>query len=964
MRWAFILCLFFLSGAVGLVYEIVWVRQLTLLFGVSIYAVSAVLVAFMGGLGIGAEYFGRKLDRGTAPIRLYAVLEISVGIFVLLFPYLLTALEHLYVQIHPGGGGNSFSVIAVRFTMSILALLIPTTLMGGTLPALGRFLSEDGRDIGKSVGKLYAINTLGAVVGCLAAGFWFIEHVGLSNTLRVGAAINIACGLAAFLLAGEPRGVAFPAVEPKASKPVSETVPEFYTPLLVLFGISGFCAMALEVLWTRMLILLLNNTTYAFSIILAIFLLGIGLGSALVSGLAKQAPQRGAHLFAVFQTGIGLFALLSLLGFTFNGPLLELAGAFIGENGFIAGLVPGGRLMAAAAFFSTAMVLPCTFLMGSSFPLVVGALSPAPEKTGGAVGRLYAMNIIGCVLGSIAAGYLFIPLFGIRASVMAVSWLAIVAGIYLQMKVAKKRQMSLAVIPLIAMLAVSTAVLFTGDTAFLLSRQKLDADSNVEYYKEGPSATVLVSSQESDLTANRQPIKRLWINGDPIAGAFREALQLERLQAHIPLMIHPSPKNALVICFGTGSTAGAALSHGLTKVTAVDISREVFGAADRFAGANFNVARNPSFAMVEEDGRNFLLTTREKFDFITSEPPPPSNAGIVSLYTREYYRLCKKRLAEGGVVSQWIPLHHLSPEDFRALVATFIDVFPNATMWYTKWDAIMVGSNSDMPLDFSRFETEMKKNPVAGSLKEIGITDAFQLLSNFMMDSEHLRQFVAGALPVTDDRPYMEFSAPRIPVAEGVAIKARNLENLLKFRSPPKVRFVTAAREISFQRYFRSEEEFLKGQVESSDNRFGEAARHFRRALEMNPGNMDARYAYLSLNLATMYSALSKNQPDLGLEMLMDTEQIDTEGLFRVQAHFLKGMFLAGKGEHYVAEREFIEAINLDNHYIMAVVNLAGLYGFVLKNEVKARELYNYALTLNPSENERQSILEALKKLT
>ncbi len=958
MSRVLILGLFFLSGAVGLVYEIVWVRELTLLFGVSIYAVSAVLVAFMGGLGLGSEYFGKKLNSGTPPVRLYAILEISIGVYVLLFPFILGALETVYVHLHPGTGGNSFYVVALRFVLSVSALLVPTCLMGGTLPALGHFLSGGRQDAGKSVGALYAVNTIGAVIGCIVAGFWLIEHIGLTNSLRAGAVINMACGVAAYALVGERSRVVDASPEPKATKHAAEPPVAIYSSLLVFFGISGFCAMAFEVLWTRMLILLLNNTTYAFSLILAIFLLGIGAGSALTSGTAKKSPGDAALLFARFQVFIGLLALISLLVFAYNGPLMDLVAAVIGGGK----VIPGERTMMEAGIFSAIIIFPCTFLMGGCFPLIVGAISSAPEKTGGAVGRLYAMNMIGCVLGSIVAGYLFIPLIGIRAGVIAASWLAVVAGISLQLKASQKREISSVAIPLVITLLLTAGVIFTGDTSYLLNVQKLDAGSNVEYYKEGPSATVLVSSQDSDLAANRQPIKRIWINGDPIAGAFREALQLERLQAHIPLMVHPSPKNALVICFGTGTTAGAALSHGLKNVTAVDISREVFGAAGSFSAANFDVVKNPAFTMVEEDGRNYLLTTQKKFDFITSEPPPPSNAGVVSLYTREYYRLCKKRLAEGGVVSQWIPLHHLSHEDFRALVATFTDVFPNAAMWYTKWDAIMVGSNSDMPLVFSRFESEMKKNAVAESLKGIGITNAHQLLSNFMMGPEQLRGFTAGALPVTDDRPYIEFTSPRIH-AEGVTIKGRNLESILKFRAFPKITFETASQEKDFQGYFLSEEEYLKGQVQSSDRHYGEAANHFRRALGISAGNSDARYAYLSLNIATLYSALSKKQSDMGLRMLADTDSTDIDGLFATQSHFLKGMFFADKGRHYEAEREFIEALRLDPKYMMAAVNLAGLYGFVLKDGDKARELYNYALTLSPSESERQSIVDALGKL-
>ncbi len=961
MKRAFLFGLFFISGAAGLIYEIVWVRQLTLLLGVSIYAVSAVLVAFMGGLGFGAIYFGKRLDKGIAPVRLYAALEISIAIYVLSFPLIFQGLVKLYVLLHPGDGGNPLYVMALRFVLAVLALLIPTSLMGGTLPALSRYLAHQGRAISKSVGGLYAVNTLGAVAGCVLSGFWLIEHIGLSETLRVGAVMNIICGAGAFLLAAEAGWVSVPTGEPKSASKGAGGFTLPHNAILFLFGVSGFCAMALEVLWTRMFILLLNNTTYAFSLILAIFLLGIGAGSALTARMMKKELRNGAFLFGGFQMGIGLFALVSLAALLFNQKLLGLTGAAGG--GFLASVIPGGRPMAEAVIFSMIIVFPCTFLMGGGFPIILGAISSTPEQTGGTVGRFYAMNIVGCVLGSLAAGYLLIPFLGIRFGMVAVSWIAIIAGVYLQIKSTGGKERTRSVFVVGFLLAVTISVVAAGDPAYVLSAQKLDTGSKVTYYREGPSATVLTSFQDSDLSANRKPVSRIWINGDPIAGAFREALQLERLQAHIPLLLNPSPKKALVICFGTGSTAGAVAAHGLERVTAVDISREVFGAADQFAEANFNVAKNPALAMVEEDGRNFLLTTRGKYDLISSEPPPPSNAGIVNLYTKEYYQLCKKRLTEKGIVSQWIPLHHLSEDDFRALVATFIDVFPHASMWYTKWDAIMVGANDDIPIDISRIKEGMAKKEVAESLKGIGIVDVNQLLSNFMMDAGHIRQFTAGTAPITDDNPYIEFSAPRIHET-GVTIKARNLENLLEFRSAPKVGFASPEQDAAFKKYFLSEGEFLRGQIELSDGHVGAAAKQFDRALEMNPDNADARYAYLSLNITTLYSVLAKNQPDLGMELLADTEKMDTNGLFKAQTHFLKGMFFAKEKRDYEAEMEFLEALKLDPQYMMAAVNLAGLYGFVLKNEDKAKEYYNYALTLGPSESERQSILEALGKLT
>ncbi len=976
MKQSAVLLLFFFSGAVGVAYEVVWARQLSLLFGVSIYAVSAVLVAFMGGLGLGAEYFGRMLNRGFSPVRLYAVLEVGVGVYVLLFPLWYSILEKAYLFLHPGTEGVSAYVIAIRFTLAVTILIIPTSLMGGTLPALAKFFSASKKESGSLTGILYAVNTLGAMAGCVAAGFWMVEHLGLTNTLRVGAVINILAGILVWFIAGESEWRKEPAVKDDAlrtakseetqSAGIDEKGRKNLNLLTLVFGISGFCALALEVLWTRMFTILLNNTTYAFSLILAIFLLGIGAGSAAVSTFHKKMFANGRAYFGIFQIGIGVFALLSLVALGLNRQLIEFIEAVIGGGGggLFSGILPGGEQMTAALIFSLLIVLPCTFLMGGGFPLVVQSVSIERKKLAGDVGRLYAVNIIGCVLGSVAAGFLLIPLIGVQKGLILVSWVAVSAGTYLLFKVAPEFKKATAATALGLALPLTVILFLKSDVAYLLSFQKLDAGSEVEFYEEGPSASVLVSSQESDMTIGRKPIKRIWINGDPIAGVFREALQLERLQAHIPLMLMDNPKNAVVICFGTGTTAGASAAHSLDEVIAVDISPEVFNAGTYFADGNFNIMQSPALKLVEEDGRNFLLTTKRKFDLITSEPPPPSNAGIVSLYTTEYYRLAKRSLKKGGLVSQWIPLHHLSEEDFRMLVSSFIKVFPEAQMWYTKWDAIMIGGLGDISILINNIKERFADPAIAASLKDIGVTNAYQLLSNYMMGPDELRAFVADTPPLSDDRPVVEFTAPRI-LREGVTIKGANLRNLLIYRAPPKIGFESEEEEKKFKRYFDSQGLFLEGQFRKNYGHNSQAAVFYNRALQLNPDNADAKYALISLNLGAIYAAASRGKKGMGLRMVSDSIILDTEGWFAPQLHFLNGILYAASGGRAMelAVAELRKAIKLDERYFMAIVNLAGLYATELDRPDRAKALYEKALLLKSSKSERDAVLKALERL-
>lgn len=953
---------FFLSGAVGLAYEIVWARELSLLFGVSIYAVSAVLVAFMGGLGLGAEYFGRRLNSGLAPLRLYSVIEMSLGVYVILFPLWLSILEKVYLFLHPGVEGVSFFVIMVRFLLAVAVLAIPCILMGGTLPALSRYFAEYESESGRTPGKLYAVNTLGAMVGCIAAGFFMVEHFGLSNTLRIGAVINLLLGLTIWVIGREAGWQLAPNIQKVKKGKDAAMAGEGRLALLVLFGLSGFCALALEVTWTRMLVLLLNNTTYAFALILSIFLLGIGVGSGAISAFKLDKPEKGAVLFGLFQIGIGFFALMTLLLFAMNNTLIEFVSVFISEEGFLASLIPGGKAVAAPLMYTVLVIFPCTFMMGAGFPVAVRAYAPGGVTLGGDVGRLYGVNTLGCVLGSLFAGYILIPFAGVQNTLLIVAWLAIGGGFFVVFNWGKEKRAFVAVVIVLLLTPFTALLLSLGDISYLLSVQKLEPGSRVEYYEEGPSATVLVSVRDSGMTIGRKPIKRLWINGDPIAGSFREALQLERLQAHLPLLLHPDPKKALVICFGTGSTAGAAAAHNIKEVTAVDISPEVFNAGEMFSLGNLNVVKNEKFRRVEEDGRNYLLTTTRKFDLITSEPPPPSNAGIISLYTEEYYRLCLKRLEEGGIVSQWIPLHHLSPKDFKTLVATFQSVFPHTSMWYTKWDAIMIGSAKEIEMDFDTVSERMKHPLVKASLWDIGIFNAHQVFSNFMMDREKIGEYVQGIETLTDDRPFVEFTSPRI-LSKGMKVKGENLAEMLKYRIEPKVKFKNAEDEEKFASYFSSQSVFLKGRFELNYDRRGNAAAAFDKALRIQEENTDARFAFITLNLEALNGAISTGNVKPGIRMLADTADLDKYGWFSAQLHFLYGMLLAMNDEHSGAEEELRIALSIDNNYFLAAVNLAGLYDTKLQNPKKAREYYLHALSLNPSPDEQVSIQKRLKSL-
>ncbi len=1007
-----VLAIFFLSGASGLIYEIIWARQLSLVFGVSSFAVSTVLTVFMAGLGIGGYVFGRVIDKRGNPLKIYAALEMLIGIYALLLPYTISFSEWLYVKLQSpflppfikgGDGGVSFFLLsAERFVISFFILIFPTIMMGGTLPVISRLLIRNEERIGSDAGIIYSLNTFGAVAGCLLTGFYLIENIGITFSLYLAAALNFIAAGGAYIIGSRVKGQGSRERESGAkvkgqgsgNRDSLSLAPLPLPLILIAFGFSGMAALSFEVLWTRILILILDNTVYAFSTILFTFLLGIAGGSLIYSRLIhkltirnpKSKIQNPITPFAIFQILIGLMGFLSLLLFANHNILSSWLNNSVSWASQFIGMGFWHEKLTALFLISFIIMAMPTIFMGASFPAVAQTLKRV-SGVGEGIGRIYLINTIGAIIGSFSAGFILLPLIGIQKSIIFTGAIPILFGIAILIFVAapfRVRGLPQAkasgylhsgviayVLPVSSIIISVIIVVFifrAGDIPKLISISKIDKGNEILYYKEGIAGTVLISSRETDLTPYRKPVKRLWINGDPIAGEFRGALQLERLQAHIPLLFHPDPHDALVICFGTGSTAGAVSDHPVKEIYAVDISKEVFEGGRYFHEGNRNILDDPRIRIVIEDGRNFLLTTDKKFDFITSEPPPPSNAGIINLYTREYYMLCKSRLKQGGMVSQWIPLHHLPENDFKMLVSAFVSVFPRSTMWFTKWDAIMIGSDSGLNIDFDRLENRIKEKKIAESLKEIGISNPFQILSTFVMDENGLSGFINGAPAVSDDRPSVEFSAPRIHHA-GLTIKGRNLENMLKYRKPVTgmVRQSSAvqgggiAGEI--EKYFNSYSYFLKGQINRNDNRFEDAAGNFAEAVNINDENSDARHELISLYMDNIYKLLNRGEIDKGFNLTDECAKLDRDGGFSAQLHNLKGLLFLSRKDIKRAVNEFENALRLDEKYLSPYLNLGSVYTYYESEPLKAIVYYSKGLELKITAQERDLINLEVEKI-
>jgi spermidine synthase len=743
-------CLFF-SGASALVYEVVWMRHLRLVTGATTAAVSTVLAVYMGGLALGAFLFGRVADRSRAPLRLYGYLEAAIGAYALLLPFLLESSTPAYVSLARSTAGHPALLGAVRAGMGALLLLVPTVLMGGTLPVLVRCVGRTPSRFGRDLGLLYGLNLAGAVVGTVAAAFLLMPRLGVRGATLAAATVNLAIG-AVCILRGGQQGAAETGGAPAPERPEAGGEPA-RTPLrLVLLAVvffSGYASMGYEVLWTRILLFTFTSTVQAFAIILATFLAGLALGSGLFA--ASEGRFDRWRTLAAVQCLAGVLSLL-------------FVPASLAAMSILQGATGGGeRTITLAMTLAAAFVilLPAT-VMGLVFPLASRLLAGDLAHAGRGIGRAYTANTVGGVLGSLVTAFVSIPLLGLKNSLLllAVSQMALGWAIVPLSGLPRRRgRWLMAGSGLGLAVAVAAALVFlTGPNPFdhvaadTIAAHRDDVTASVSVVREPRGGRALrIDGFEA---AAADPPRR---DGQPVDDP-RSAYM--GLMTHIPMLLHPDPRRLLVICFGTGTTAGAGLAHPGASVVTVDINATVFAFADHFAEANHDVARDERARLVVDDGRNFLLTTRETFDVITSEPMPPRFAGVSSLYSREYYQLARERLAPGGLLAQWLPFHLVSVGEARAILRSVQEVFPQTTLWVQYGTGVIVARrDAAIELDVNALRGRLADGPLRADLARFGVHDMEGLMDLFMLGPSGVRRAARGAALVTDDRPLLEFHA-------------------------------------------------------------------------------------------------------------------------------------------------------------------------------------------------------------
>ncbi|GJL77194.1 MAG: hypothetical protein NPINA01_01830 [Nitrospinaceae bacterium] len=765
--------LFFGSGITALIYEIVWTRMLTLVFGHTVFSVSVVLAAFMAGLGFGSYLFGTAIDHLTRPVGPGNEIEkkpqeqglqgpdhtpllvygwIEIGLFVIcgLLSLLLANFSSFYAWIHVWLPDSIIVQNAVKAVLAFVLIFIPTTLMGATLPIISKYYVTDNARLGTQIGILYGINTLGAVVGCLLTGFLLISVLGVLQTVLMTAFVNLFIGISAIRVYQESGGEGTLSVRPpKFAFPSLSANPEQKFWMGVSF-ICGFTALAYEVVWTRLLVFSISSTVYSFSMMLAVFLLGIVLGSWLVIPvISRVANLRTVLIF--LQVGIGLFVIGSL--YNMEHLLSPPWNSYRLTD-------PAATLFRYFMDSSSLMLIPTLFL-GMSFPLLIKTVSGGHEHIGRGTGQIYASNTLGAILGSLLMGFWVLPELGSQKSLMLVASLNFLLGILLFLKgnylgAAVRRGLAVAFAAVLIFInfAIPGDLL---DKFFMRDSVGQRSTKALLYFEEGLTDTVAVFKDTYGILDPEA--KRLITNGISMSASNVIASRYMKLFAHVPILLVDSPEDVLVVCFGTGQTTGAAGIHpSIRSVDSLDLSPSVIRAGTVFASENHDVLNNPKVNIILQDGRNHLLTTDKKYDVITSEPPPPRTAFTVNLYTKEYYELSRKRLKPGGIVAQWIPLHSQGEKEVAMHFKTFREVFPHALAWMSVANEILIiGSDQPIDLDFKKLQQRLEEPVVRQALAEIEIPDAYSFLSNLWFLEEQIAAVAEGYGVITDNHPVIEF---------------------------------------------------------------------------------------------------------------------------------------------------------------------------------------------------------------
>ncbi|MCD4785802.1 MAG: fused MFS/spermidine synthase [Candidatus Eremiobacteraeota bacterium] len=833
----FLYVFFFLSGMTGLIYQILWTKMLSLTFGHTVFAISSILSAFMGGLALGSYLIGRFVDRlspgskgggfigkllnagSYSPyVRIYGILQLLIGLYILLTPSLINIVNKIYIGIMQNYSLGLYPLSLITFFLSILVFIFPTVCMGATLPVICKFVIKSYREIMSTTARLYSVNTFGAVLGTFLAGFVLFPVLGLQASLMVGVVINIGIGVIVILsdfLASKSSQKnedeaqmieeKSPGEESDDNKKKDDDSPalsdsevikakSLYKLVLIVYFISGFTGMVYEVGWSRALALSIGSSTYSFTIILTTFLFGIALGSYLFSNSKWFNPEKVTLLsLGDVELGIGLlgFLILPTLGFL---PFVFLK-MFPVVSGSYTTILAGNFIL------SFIVILLPTLLFGITFPMVVRIYTANLKSLGKSIGNVYASNTLGGILGSFLAGFMFIPIFGAEITLKIAIFLNLAAALIVYIFSGEKRKLSASItrygmIVVLIILVFSLKIwkhsamslgvaVYAKNLSYVKSWQDYKDELNrqkrhIVFYKDGISSTVTVLKVKEQIT--------LRVNGKADASWNKNVqgdISTQWLLGFLPNALHPDPKRVCVIGFGSGMTVDSVNNFKEPElIDCVEIEPAVMDASPHFNEANHEVQKSPRVKIHIADGRNFIEASKQKYDVIISEPSNPWIAGIGNLFSLDFYKVCRERLEEDGIYAQWFHSYSMSREDTQMVFKTFFKAFPYGSVWFTgSGDFLLIGKKKPSPVDYERIKMLFEKNEkIKDGLKLLGLSKPYQILAYRITSAKQARVFSLGANLNTDDHPLLEFNAPRnlYTISNHMAM----LRTMLQYRTP------------------------------------------------------------------------------------------------------------------------------------------------------------------------------------
>ena len=754
-------------------------------FGVTVYAASTVWASFMAGLAVGSLAAGVIGDRVRHPLRWFGVTELLIGATALATPAILFELQKIYVALYPSLPRALPALTAARLAIALLVLILPTTLMGATLPLVIKGSEARGGSLGAHLGVLYGSNAIGAIVGTIAAGLYLIPGLGIHGTFLAAAAVNLAVGAGALALSGvaphgsrdhDPARERLSQSEPVPPKlagrhaseggPVPPKLAERHASedgmtdrqllvVIAVFTLSGVIALAIEVVWFRVLTLFLRPTVYGFAMMLATILTGIALGSYVVTPLLERR-LRWLSILAGLELAVGVAIVLSFR------PLAYLPDLSNRLSPALSQVMPAYLVFPIAG--SLLAIFPTALLMGIAFPIGLrvwargGRHTAAPanrtpgrseEGTARRIGTFYSLNVAGAIAGSLAAGFFLLPILGSRAAIILLGTLAFVSGLAL-LWVSELKTPARVAIGLAATAVFGVAVWLSPD-AFVQFVAQRYRRQEIVWREEGVEATVVVHK-----AANNE--LSLTVNGNHEASTGGGMTYVHRRIGHLPMALHPFARTALVIGIGGGATAGAVSVHDGVDVDIVELAGAVVRGAKFFEAINYGVLSRPNVHLSVDDGRNHLMLTRRRYDVVTADVIHPIFAGSGNLYSREYFQLIRQVLNPGGLVLQWVAG---TEAEYKAIARTFISVFPETTVWVD--GSLMVGSLQPLRLRRAEFDAKLDLPGRAQGLHDLGIESFDKLLTSFVAGPDELRAYLGPGPILTDDRPLTEYflSLPR-----------------------------------------------------------------------------------------------------------------------------------------------------------------------------------------------------------